>query len=170
MFFIPNLFASTSYNESSVDLYVTLPSADYTPIIYYDGVELGQKSNITDNNNKPFVITKDGDTLPFTVYIIGNEGVSKNIEITITGSYFQKISATNTVVISDVYAYPQFLDETSINTLEKSLSYIISIPRGLHTSTTNILASYFKLSWNGNSDIESGSYKTSIDVSYSVID
>ncbi len=170
MFFIPNLFAATSDNESSVDLYVTLPSTDYMPIIYYNGVVLGQKSNITDNNNKPFVITKNGNTLPFTVYILGNEGVSKNIEITITGSYFKKISATNNLVISDVYAYPQLLDETSINTLNKSLSYRIFIPRGIHTSTTNIIASYFKLSWNGNPDIESGSYKTSIDVSYSVLD
>jgi hypothetical protein len=174
--FLIILFITTSSliaqdnGDLDLSLEVDVPLQTYSPVVYYDGSQLGFQDTVLDTNNVPFDITKDGETSNFTIRIEGNEGSGKLLEVKIDGNFFTLSNAGTTTDNSNVFAYPVFIDQNSTNTTnDKSILYSIDIPLGPHDDKENVLEKQFKLIWKGNSQVPFGIYTCSIDINYTVI-
>lgn len=143
-------------------------SESYVPMIYYDGKKLEDNTKILDANNQKFDISKDGETHYFTVRVVGNQDISRNLKVIVTGREFLGAfdNSNTNLFVSVVGLGENYFGPTVANSSIYERSLVI--PRGPHSDTQNVVETSFKLRWKGNSDIPSGYYTSTVDIEYSV--
>jgi len=145
----------------------------YVASLYYDDERLLDDITILDENNGRFNIAQEGRTKVFRIVIEGNQDFSRNLEVKIRGQKFVGYPRTRTANV-DTQLYVNAINPDLPNSLISNdnvpFSSYISIPKGKHSYTDNIIEVRFVLAWKGNDTLLSGLYYSDIDIEYSVVD